>query len=605
MDDNRNAVDAAYQGQKQPPSRRTYKRISKKQWEDQKEHIRTLYVHERKKLAEVVTLMKTRHNFDAGEKQFKRKADKWGFTKNIPNREMQKMVKERQRRKEEEGKATVFKRTRNGGTPEEVDAAKLDTFQKRNGMMDVDSMSISSLMPSEIAVCTPISHGIMTPSDAGTPVDIPHDNGGRRQQGLSDNVSRGVNEVLKDISMFHYHSLGHRRFRGGYDEARYSSQHRFLGSAQSLRDESDRMAGWKDKTHSPVVTLDHIAELIYALNLRGTPRRIPIAIANALRIAHVLWGDLILEWLAFSYLPYNDQSMSSYRATVIWVIEEILTRIEMIGLLTIEMIMLQRDVQNRGAIVGEEHLNLTTIRRPFMAHERIRGNDPEEFLWPSPLTRSATPPIPMPESPSPFALASGTILESVLDSSERAKMTARINFFDLLFNEAEGAFFKSNIGSRVEDRVETKLLRMLWHCERYTRAKRWDDIGPLLIEAHGLFMKPDTSSTFLVTHFPDRFQLLCRAFQTRLSIDELVHLNSHHGEPERVAMGSPAMTPQAPSPVPEVHRLFPLQTSGHAVIDVGAWRQSVTSQSATSFSPLPMPSPRRRQGPQFFIDEDA
>ncbi|KAE9973181.1 hypothetical protein EG328_004523 [Venturia inaequalis] len=603
MDDNRNAVDAAYQGQKQPASRRTYKRISKKQWEDQKEHIRTLYVNERKEMAEVVTLMKTRHNFDAGKKQFKRKADEWGFTKNIPNREMQKMVKERQRRKEEEGKATVFKRTRNGGTPDEVDAAKLDTFQKRNGMMDADSMSISSPMPSEIAVCTPISHWIMTPSDAGTPVDIPHDDGGRRQQGLSGNVSRGVNEVLKDIPISHYHSLGHRRSRGGYDEARYSSQHRFLGSAQSLRDESDRMADWKDKTHSLAITLNHIAELTDALNHRGTPRTIA---PEELRIEYVSACILIVEWLAFFFhLPNNDQSMSSFRATVIWTINEILTRIEMIKLLRTETIVLQRDFQNRGAIVGEEHLNLTTIRRPFMAHERIRGNDPEQFLWPSPLTRSATPPIPMPESPSPFALASGTILESVLDSGERAKMTARIKNFDLLFNEAEGAFFKSNIGSRVEDRVETKLLRMLWHCERYTRAKRWDDIGPLLIEAHGLFMKPDTSSTFLVTHFPDRFQLLCRAFQTRLSIDELVHLNSHHGEPERVAMGSPAMTPQAPSPVPEVHRLFPLQTSGHAVIDVGAWRQSVTSQSATSFSPLPMPSPRRRQGPQFFIDEDA
>lgn len=83
-------------------------------------------------------------NCSISEKQFKRKADDWGFTKNIPKREMLKMVKKRQRREDVEGKETVFKRARKGGTLEEVAVTKLDNFQKRNGLMDVGSMSISS-----------------------------------------------------------------------------------------------------------------------------------------------------------------------------------------------------------------------------------------------------------------------------------------------------------------------------------------------------------------------------------------------------------------------------------------------------------------------------
>lgn len=66
MNDIPNAVDAAHGGQMQPPLRRPYKRISPTQWEDQKEHIRTLYIEQDRSMAEVVALMKTSHDFEAG-----------------------------------------------------------------------------------------------------------------------------------------------------------------------------------------------------------------------------------------------------------------------------------------------------------------------------------------------------------------------------------------------------------------------------------------------------------------------------------------------------------------------------------------------------------
>jgi hypothetical protein len=70
--------------------------------------------------------------------------DEWGFTKNITNREMVKMVQKRKRREDEQGKETIFKRSRNGVDFEEVAPAKLDRFWKRNRLEEVDAVSESS-----------------------------------------------------------------------------------------------------------------------------------------------------------------------------------------------------------------------------------------------------------------------------------------------------------------------------------------------------------------------------------------------------------------------------------------------------------------------------
>lgn len=305
--------------------------------------------------------------------------------------------------------------------------------------------------------------------------------------------------------------------------------------------------------------------------------------------------------------------MATFRATVVWLVNE--TQI------WTEIITLQRSLQTWGAIIGEEHPSLNLIRRRLIAHESIPGDVPESLLWRGNVPWSATPPRPIYESLSQCGISLEKILELTplqelsafdLEPGSRTKMLAMrrgrsqaylggyLSFLNQ-FEKAEEAFQESNSSLQAEGSVEIKLHRMLWHCEHYTRSKKWNDIGPLLRKAHGVFMEPETNSTFVIAHFPDRFRLLCRAIESRLSIDVLVHDVHHHGEPKPIPLGNPVMTPQAPSPVPEVERLFPLQTSDHSTIDVDAWRQFVTFQSPASFSPLPMSSPQIHQSPQLSI----
>jgi hypothetical protein len=76
-------------------------------------------------------------------RQLKRKTEEWGFVKNIPNKDMEKMLRIRKRRQEESGKATEFKRRHGGGEFQDVSEERLDSFQKRF-RLNVSSMSTST-----------------------------------------------------------------------------------------------------------------------------------------------------------------------------------------------------------------------------------------------------------------------------------------------------------------------------------------------------------------------------------------------------------------------------------------------------------------------------
>jgi len=78
------------------------------------------------------------------KRQLKRKTDAWGFIKNIPSGHMGKMVRKRRRRKDELGKKTKFMRRHRDGEFQEVAQDKLDTFQRRFGLNNASSMSLSS-----------------------------------------------------------------------------------------------------------------------------------------------------------------------------------------------------------------------------------------------------------------------------------------------------------------------------------------------------------------------------------------------------------------------------------------------------------------------------
>lgn len=77
-------------------------------------------------------------------RQLKRKTDEWGFFRNVPNREMGKMIRTRQRRQEQLGRPTKFFRKQRTGEFREVPAAKLDAYQKRVGFHPNPSLSESS-----------------------------------------------------------------------------------------------------------------------------------------------------------------------------------------------------------------------------------------------------------------------------------------------------------------------------------------------------------------------------------------------------------------------------------------------------------------------------
>lgn len=77
-------------------------------------------------------------------RQLKRKTNEWGFVKNIPAKEMAKMVRARQRRQIELGRPTKFLRHPGAGGFQVIPAAKLDAYQKRHGVPSDSGMSQSS-----------------------------------------------------------------------------------------------------------------------------------------------------------------------------------------------------------------------------------------------------------------------------------------------------------------------------------------------------------------------------------------------------------------------------------------------------------------------------
>ncbi|EJT71904.1 hypothetical protein GGTG_11157 [Gaeumannomyces tritici R3-111a-1] len=121
----------------QTPGRRAYKRYAPQIWEDHKDTIRELFVEQGKTHNEVAAILKDHHGLAVG------KTTEWGFVKNIPAKEMAKMVRHRQRRQKQDGRPTRFQRDPGAGGYQVVPAAKLDAYQQRSRVPE-DFMSDSS-----------------------------------------------------------------------------------------------------------------------------------------------------------------------------------------------------------------------------------------------------------------------------------------------------------------------------------------------------------------------------------------------------------------------------------------------------------------------------
>lgn len=167
------------------------------------------------------------------------------------------------------------------------------------------------------------------------------------------------------------------------------------------------------------------------------------------------------------------------------------------------------------------------------------------------------------------------------------------------YNDAEKAFQESRRYMKYEVCVEIKLHRILWNAEHETRTRDWDGMGMLLSQAHEVFMKNENPSEFIVTHFPNRFKLLCMAASKQVPIDEVVDESLDDNVFQRLQTGnSPTSIRQnsiqgsslSPNFISSSERLFPLTPSGfNSTISIDIWRQFVT------FSPK-MDSVHRNHG---------
>ncbi|KLU81703.1 hypothetical protein MAPG_00787 [Magnaporthiopsis poae ATCC 64411] len=162
------------------------------------------------------------------------------------------------------------------------------------------------------------------------------------------------------------------------------------------------------------------------------------------------------------------------------------------------------------------------------------------------------------------------------------------------FSDAEKAFGDSERLMGYETCAEIKLHRILWYAEHKTRVRDWNGASDLICRVHQAFMASDeTASAFIIHHFPGRFELLCAAVSTRMSIDKMPGAagisdigpdsgqiaSDHPPSPSptlgtEVAVRSPSSA--AAGSVLSPQRLFPSTPGGaHARISIEAWRQFV------------------------------
>ncbi|KAE9373665.1 hypothetical protein N431DRAFT_338661 [Stipitochalara longipes BDJ] len=574
-----------------PPARRPYKRISPQEWDKQKDQIWTLYIDQDQSITEVAQNLKDKYGFDAGEKQFKRKVDEWGFTKNIASREMVKMVQKRKRREDEQGKATVFKRSRNGVDFEVVAPVKLDRFQKRNRLEELESGSESSGMPSNILYGTPSNnhtvHSIRR--DVSTTLSRRHTPIGEMES--LDGTNKQVQQILeRALNQPPCPTSFQTMERWGRDGSRLVFQKRYSEAQKAFEEDAVKVAAWIGKRCWVAVGLRHEAAMMEAASHPGCPETL------SLRFTQELSRRLMIEQQAYLALPSHEQSTTELQHIFATLVES--TRS------WTEVITSQKALEIWEPILGPNNRELTLIRKRLKEHEQIPGCPIEEVLLDPGVPAQPFKPIQhflhhQHDGPADKLLELAPFLEFSTDnlSSEvrdemlllrRGRSHAFLGgYYSFLrhFEKAEQSFQESQKTLEAETCVEIKLHRMLWHCEHYTRVQNLDRVGFLLYEAHRVFMAQETASTFVISHFPDRFRLLCKAVSACVPIDEVVHDVATYTRDDPSGnwqQSIQAQTPKTPSSVLEVEILFPLGSTDHSTIDIDAWRQYVTFSSRAS-----------------------
>ncbi|MCJ1397413.1 hypothetical protein MMC11_000606 [Xylographa trunciseda] len=91
-----------------PKQRKARHRIRASEWDQKRELIAVLYIDQEKTLAETRQTLLEDYGFYASEKAYKDKLKEWKMVKNLKLRQVKFMLKMAKKRKEEEGKETVF-----------------------------------------------------------------------------------------------------------------------------------------------------------------------------------------------------------------------------------------------------------------------------------------------------------------------------------------------------------------------------------------------------------------------------------------------------------------------------------------------------------------
>jgi len=194
----------------------------------------------------------------------------------------------------------------------------------------------------------------------------------------------------------------------------------------------------------------------------------------------------------------------------------------------------------------------------------------------------------------------GTSLASTIRSDVKALRLGRTkailggyHSFLQKFDRAEEFFQESQRYMSYETCVEIKLHRLLWYAEHKTRVLDWNGVLLVSRQAHSVFMQQNSPSKFLVTHFPKRFELLCKAYFERVSIDKIVYeVHSNENTERHRSQSVPAsiqrgtsIGPQSEldSPAQPADLLFPPTPQGfNSSIDVETWRKFVNYSPSTS-----------------------
>ena len=100
------------------------------------------------------------------------------------------------------------------------------------------------------------------------------------------------------------------------------------------------------------------------------------------------------------------------------------------------------------------------------------------------------------------------------------------------FSDAEKAFEDSERLMEYETCMEIRLHRMLWYAEHKSRVQDWNSVDALIRRAHEVFMANDTTSEFIIDHFPRRFKSLCSAFLMWVPIDKITNDAADASPPE-------------------------------------------------------------------------